>query len=72
MVQPNLVWIDLEMTGLDLNQERIIEIATIVTDSDLNVLSEGPVFAIRQEQVFLIIWMIGISRIIRNLVYWIG
>ena len=52
MVQPNLVWIDLEMTGLDLNQERIIEIATIVTDSDLNVLSEGPVFAIRQEQVF--------------------
>ena len=52
MVQPNLVWIDLEMTGLDLNQERIIEIATIVTDSDLNLLSEGPVFAIRQEQVF--------------------
>ena len=42
-VHPNLVWIDLEMTGLDLERERIIEIATIVTDSKLNVLSEGPV-----------------------------
>ncbi len=51
-MQSNLVWIDLEMTGLDLNKERIIEIATIVTDSDLNVLSEGPVLAIIQEQIF--------------------
>ena len=44
----NLIWIDLEMTGLDPEQERIIEIATIVTDSMLNILAEGPVFAISQ------------------------
>ena len=44
----NLIWIDLEMTGLDPEQDVIIEIATIVTDKDLNVLAEGPVFAIHQ------------------------
>ena len=44
----NLIWIDLEMTGLNPKFERIIEMATIVTDSDLNILSEGPVFAIKQ------------------------
>ena len=44
----NLVWIDLEMTGLDTINDVIIEIATIVTDKDLNILSEGPVFAINQ------------------------
>ena len=38
----NLIWIDLEMTGLDPNHDRIIEIATVVTDSDLNILAEGP------------------------------
>jgi len=42
----NLVWMDLEMTGLDPDTDLIIEMATIVTDSELNVLSEGPVFAI--------------------------
>lgn len=42
----NLIWMDLEMTGLDPNTDLIIEMATIVTDSDLNVLAEGPVFAI--------------------------
>lgn len=42
-----LVWIDLEMTGLDTQNDEIIEIATIVTDEDLNVLAEGPVFAIK-------------------------
>lgn len=46
----NLVWIDLEMTGLDVKQNRIIEIATIVTDSQLNVVAEGPVFAIHQPE----------------------
>ena len=45
----NLIWIDLEMTGLDTDNDSILEIATIVTDKDLNVLAEGPVFAIRHE-----------------------
>ena len=44
----NLVWIDLEMTGLDPDTERIIEIATIVTDVSLEVLAEGPDLAIHQ------------------------
>jgi oligoribonuclease len=48
-----LVWIDLEMTGLDPEQERIIEIATIVTDSDLQVIAEGPVLAIHQSDELL-------------------
>ena len=37
-----LVWLDLEMTGLDPKRHRIIEIATIITDSELNVIAEGP------------------------------
>jgi oligoribonuclease len=49
----NLVWIDLEMTGLDPENDRIIEIATIVTDSQLNELAEGPVIAIRQTQAVM-------------------
>jgi len=44
----NLIWIDLEMTGLDSFNDVIIEIATLVTDKDLNVLAEGPVLAIHQ------------------------
>jgi oligoribonuclease len=46
----NLIWIDLEMTGLDPLQERIIEIATVITDSDLNVLAEGPSIVINQSE----------------------
>ena len=49
----NLVWIDLEMTGLNPKEERIIEIATIVTDSNLNILDEGPNIAIKQDKKFL-------------------
>ena len=44
----NLVWIDLEMTGLDPQRDEIIEIATLVTDASLNLLAEGPVVAIHQ------------------------
>lgn len=45
----NLIWIDLEMTGLAPDRDKIIEIATLVTDSDLNILAEGPVLAIHQD-----------------------
>ena len=44
----NLIWIDLEMTGLDTQNDFIIEIATVVTDAQLNILAEGPVIAIHQ------------------------
>jgi oligoribonuclease len=46
----NLIWLDLEMTGLIPEADRIIEIATIVTDSELNILAEGPMIAIHQSQ----------------------
>lgn len=49
----NLIWIDLEMTGLDTNRDFIIEIATIITDGQLQVLAEGPVVAIYQEDAVL-------------------
>ncbi|HGO5814509.1 TPA: oligoribonuclease [Mannheimia haemolytica] len=51
--EQNLIWIDLEMTGLDPEKERIIEIATIVTDKDLNILAEGPVLAVHQTDELL-------------------
>lgn len=44
----NLIWIDLEMTGLRPEQDYVLEIATIVTDQELNILAEGPVLAIHQ------------------------
>ncbi len=49
----NLVWIDMEMTGLDPDKDRIIEVAAVVTDPDLNILAEGPVFAIHQSDALL-------------------
>ena len=49
----HLVWLDLEMTGLDPNTHTIVEIATIITDSHLNILEEGPVLAIHQDEATL-------------------
>ncbi|MBA1444972.1 MAG: oligoribonuclease [Chromatiales bacterium] len=49
----NLIWLDLEMTGLDTVNDEIIEIATIVTDADLNILAEGPAIAVRQSEALL-------------------
>ena len=48
--EENLIWIDLEMTGLDTVNDTIIEIATLVTDKHLNILAEGPILAIRQPE----------------------
>ena len=45
----NLIWLDLEMTGLEPKTDVILEMATIITDSQLNILAEGPVFAIKQQ-----------------------
>ena len=49
----NLVWIDLEMTGLEPATDRVIEIATLVTDKELNIIGEGPVIAIHQSNEVL-------------------
>jgi len=49
----NLIWIDLEMTGLAPEKDRIIEIATLVTDANLNILAEGPILAIKQPDALL-------------------
>jgi oligoribonuclease len=49
----NLIWLDMEMTGLDPDRDRILEIATVVTDDELNVLAEGPVLAVHQSEAVL-------------------
>lgn len=51
--ESNLIWIDLEMTGLDPQRDQIIEIATVVTDAALNELAQGPVLAIHQPDALL-------------------
>jgi oligoribonuclease len=48
-----LIWIDLEMTGLEPERDRIIEVATIVTDADLNTIAEGPVLAVHQPEAVM-------------------
>lgn len=55
MTEPalNLIWIDLEMTGLDPDTDRIIEVATLVTDSNLNLIAEGPIIAVSQPDTLL-------------------
>lgn len=50
MNKNNLIWLDLEMTGLNPEIHRIIEISTLITDTNLNILSEGPVIAIHQKK----------------------
>ena len=49
----NLVWIDLEMTGLDPVKDRIIEIASVITDTNLQILADGPVIAVHQSEKIL-------------------
>jgi oligoribonuclease len=49
----NLVWVDMEMTGLDPDADRVLEVATVITDSRLNILAEGPVLAIHQSDAVL-------------------
>jgi oligoribonuclease len=49
----HLIWIDLEMTGLDPDSDLIIEIATVITDKDLNILAQGPVLAVHQSDAAL-------------------
>lgn len=51
--EDNLIWIDLEMTGLEPETDTIIEIATIVTDKDLNVLGRGPNLAVHQDKAVM-------------------
>lgn len=63
-MEDRLVWIDLEMTGLDPIENKIIEIATIVTEGDLTLVSEGPSLAFPSQSQNWRRWMIGISRII--------
>jgi oligoribonuclease len=52
-LKENLVWVDLEMTGLNPDTDRIIEMAAIVTDADLNLIAEGPVIAVHQPDAVL-------------------
>ena len=52
-ILPPLIWLDLEMTGLDPDSERIIEIATIVTNADLEEIKEGPNLVIRHPQEYI-------------------
>ncbi|MRB43616.1 oligoribonuclease, partial [Bacillus thuringiensis] len=49
----HLVWLDMEMTGLNPDQDRIIEMAMVVTDVNLNVLAESPVWAVHQAEAVL-------------------
>ena len=62
----NLIWIDMEMTGLQPEVNRVLEVAAIITDKNLNILHEGPVVAIHQPKAVLTGWMLGIRKRILN------
>ena len=53
LAETNLIWIDLEMTGLEPQRDQIIEIATVVTDAHLQILAQGPVIAIHQPDTIM-------------------
>ena len=63
-MEKKLIWLDLEMTGLDPNAERIIEIYTCVTNEDLTEIIEGPGMVISQSKELLTAWMTGIKNTI--------
>jgi oligoribonuclease len=52
--ETNFVWVDMEMTGLNPDSDRVIEVAVVVTDMDLDVIAEGPVLAVHQEERILL------------------
>ena len=58
----NLVWLDMEMTGLEPERERIIELAMIVTDSNLETIAESPVWVVHQSTRNSMRWMTGTRR----------
>ena len=59
-----MVWIDLEMTGLDITKESIIEIATVITDSDLNILAQADlILRLQSPKNYWLVWMNGILPI---------
>jgi uncharacterized protein YprB with RNaseH-like and TPR domain len=64
-----MVWIDLEMTGLDISKEKIIEIATVITDGELNIIAEGPNLAVSVEEHLLEGWTNGTRDIIIEVVW---
>jgi oligoribonuclease len=51
--ETNIVWLDLELTGLDVSKDTIVEIATIITDKDLNILAEGPDLVIHHSELIV-------------------
>jgi oligoribonuclease len=60
---PNLIWVDCEMTGLDINKDALVEIAVLVTDAQLNVLGEGVDLVIKCDQSKLD----GMDEVVKNL-----
>ena len=60
--EKNLIWMDLEMTGLDPFKDRILELATIVTDTELNILAEAPVIVVKTWVFSVGIWTMFVPR----------